>query len=345
MHAPDFSRFRAAVSRDRLPDRIPSAEGWIDVEIIAAFMDRPIDLPTYASFFVEAGYDYVLLQVRGQPIADSFQVKIAEGQLDLHGPEASVGTFTKSAINDAKSFDSYPWIGPQDVYYRDVDGVRDHLPDGMKVVVNCGPIFQFFFRAMGLESLSTASVEAPDLLQAIAEKVGPLCVNTVEALAQREWVGGIWYGDDLAYTTGLLVSPDFLRTYLFPYVRQIGRICRQYDKLLLFHSDGKLDAVMDDLIDAGVQGVHPNEPTSVDMAQMKQRWGDRLSMLGGIDMALLATATPGDITTAVHSLIESAGAGGGIAIGSGNSVAKFIPLANYRAMLDAVQQYGAIYQP
>ena len=340
---PDFERIRTVVARSGLPDRVPTAEVGIDIEIIEQFMGRPVDLPTYASFFAEAGYDYVLLQVRGQPLADSFQVRIAEGQLALHGPEASVSTFGTAVIHDEQSFEAYPWIGPQDVYYGDVDRVRDHLPDGMRLIVNCGPIFQFFFRAMGVEAMSIAMIESPDLLNAIAEKVGPLCVSIVEAIAQREWVGGIWYGDDIAYTTGLLVPPDFLRTYLFGYMRQIGQICQRYDKLYLFHSDGDLGEVMEDVIDTGVQGVHPNEPTSVDMAQIKQRWGDRLSVLGGIDVDLLATATPETITATTRTLIERAGPGGGMAAGSGNSVAQYVPLANYRAMLDAIRDCGAIY--
>ena len=94
---PDFQTFHAAVTRQAVPDRIPTAEVGIDIEVMDAFLARPIsDIKTYASFWEQAGYDYALLQVRGQPISDSFQVKIAEGQLALHGPEASVSTFLRA---------------------------------------------------------------------------------------------------------------------------------------------------------------------------------------------------------------------------------------------------------
>ena len=277
---PDFERFRAAVTRERLPDRIPTAEVGIDMEIVADFLGRPVDLESYASFWGEAGYDYVLLQVRGQPLADSSQIRIAEGQLSHHGQAASVSTFGTGAIRDEQSFEAYPWIGREDVYFRDVDEIREFLPEGTKLVVNCGPIFQFFFRAMGIEELSIATVENPELLGAVAEKAGELMAGTVESLAQREWVGGVWYGDDMAYTAGLLVSPAFLRAYVFPYLEKMGRSCRAHGKLFIMHSDGRLAEVLPDLIACGVQGIHPNEPTSVDMAGMKQEWGDRLSLLG-----------------------------------------------------------------
>ena len=340
---PDFDRLRAAVTRERLPDRVPVAEVGVDMEVVQAFLGRPVTPATYAAFWAEAGYDYALLQVRGQPLADSHQVKIAEGQLALHGPEATVPTYGTARIRDEQSCEAYPWIGAQDVYYKDVDLIRDHLPAGMKLVVNCGPIFQFFFRAMGIEALSIAMIEDPDLLQVIAEKVGRLNVKIVEDLVQREWVGGVWYGDDMAYTAGLLVSPAFLRTYVFPYIRQMGRLCRRYDTLFIFHSDGNLAEVFPDLIDCGVQGVHPNEPTSVDMAEVKRRWGGSLCLLGGVDLDLLTRGTPDEVVDATKSLIERVGPGGGVAIGSGNSITKFIPLANYRAMLEAVREHGAIY--
>ncbi|MFZ2658110.1 MAG: uroporphyrinogen decarboxylase family protein [Victivallales bacterium] len=343
--SPDFNRFRAAVTRNGTPDRIPLAEVGIDIEVIEAYLGRPVDgIKTYIGFFKEAGYDYTLLQVRGQPIPDTFQVKIEEHELLLHGPENSVSSHSSARINDERTFNEYPWIGPENVYYRDVDRARDYLPDGMKLVVNHGPIFQSLFRMMGIENLSIATVENPALIHSIAKKVGESSINIVENLVQRDWVGAIWYGDDMAYTTGLLASPDFLREYVFPYLKRIGDVCRKYDKPLLMHSDGKLCEILEDIIACGVQGIHPNEPTSVDIFEMKRLWGDRLSLLGGIDLDLLTRGTPGQVVDLTKSMIDRFMDIGpqGIALGSSNSVAKYISLDNYRAMLDTVRKYGRI---
>lgn len=66
---PDFYRFYAAITRKGLPDRVPNAEVGIDIGVMEAFLGRAItDIKTYASFWEKAGYDYALLQVRGQPI-------------------------------------------------------------------------------------------------------------------------------------------------------------------------------------------------------------------------------------------------------------------------------------
>ena len=128
---------------------------------LKAKVGRPItDIGTYASFWLEAGYDYALLQVRGQPLADSAQIRIGEG---LHKTHTYTTSSTNEAgpITDQRSFEEYPWIGPRDVYYRDVDLLKDHLPDGMKLIVNHGPIFQSLFRMMGMEVLELHPSKIP----------------------------------------------------------------------------------------------------------------------------------------------------------------------------------------
>ena len=341
---PDFQRFRAAISRESLPDRIPLGENDVDLEVIEAFLGRPIEgLETYASFWEKAGYDFVLLEVRGQPIFDSFQKKISEGVLSFAKPKATVATFSSTKINDEQTFESYPWISPEEVYYKDVDLIKDYLPDGMKLVISHGPIFQALFRIMGVETLSMLMLDNPALVGAMAEKVGELSVKLVENLVQREWIGGIWFGDDIAYNTGLLVSPAFLREYIFPYYKRMGDLCKKYDKLFIFHSDGNLTEVLEDIISCGVQATHPNEPQAVNMAEIKKSWGDRLSLVGGVDLDLLARGTVEQVIEATKSLIDRVGPGGGVALGSSNSVANYVQLENYKAMLDTVLQYGQIY--
>ena len=79
------------------------------------------------------------------------------------------------------------------------------------------------------------------------------------------------------------------------------------------------------------------------MTELKQQRGDRLSFFGGIDMGLLVRGTPDQVIEAARHLIDTVGPGGGFGLGSGNSIAKYIPLKNYKAMLDAVDRYGRIY--
>ena len=342
--APDFNQFAAAVTRERLPDRLPSSELDVAVEIMAQFMGQPIrNVRDHANFWRAAGYDYAVLYIMGQPIPDHFYQDIVGQPTPGHGESATAGTFAVAGVKDEKSFAEYPWHAPEEVYYRDVDMIADCLPEGMKLVISQGPLFSGMWRLMGLEQFAIACLEQPALIQAIAEKLGEMCVNIIANVVQRDYVGAVWFGDDLAYTQGLMVSPGFLRSHVFPYYERIGELCWEYGKLFIFHSDGKLDDVYEDLLACGIQAIHPNEPTSVDIVEIKRRYGDRVGLIGNVDMGLLTRGSPDEIRAATMYLIENVAPGGGFALGSGNSIAPYVPLANYQTMLETVRECGAIY--
>ncbi len=340
----NFENFRLAISREGLPSHVPIGENDIPITVMEAFLGEPInDIPTYVSFWQKAGYDYVLSEIRGQFIADSFQVKIAEGIKDMPEWPKSVSTFETGCVKDEKTFNEYPWIGPQDAYYKDMDLIAQHLPEGMKVILCQGPIFSGMMRIMGLETMCHAIFENPQLIKAVADKMGDLAVNIVENALQRDYVGGLWLGDDMAYATSLMVSPDFLREYIFPFYKKIGDICKHHNKLFIFHSDGYLADVFDDLIGCGIQAVHPNEPQSVDIVELKKRVCDKIALVGNVDVDLLSRGSNDDVIKATKNLIENVAPSGGFVLGSGNSIADYIPLENYKAMLDTVKEFGNIY--
>lgn len=343
MWSPDFGRFEAAIARQRLPDRLPLAEVGVDLEFMEAFLGKPVtDLPTVCEWWKTAGYDYALLQVRGQPLGDSCQKRIADGILGDGVPDTA-SSAACGAVHDEESFEAYPWIDAGGIYFKDVDLIEKCLPERMKLVVNVGPIFRGILGCMGFEGFAVGCAEKPELVKAVADKMGQIIVSAVENLVQRDYVGAIWLGDDSAYTHGLMASPDFFREYIYPYYAKIGKLCRDHKKLYLYHSDGNLAEVFEDLIGCGIQAVHPNEPTSVDIAELKQEWGDRFAFVGSIDMDILSRGTPEQIVEATRYLIEKVAPGGGYALGSGNSLSKYVSVTNYRAMLETARKYGGIY--
>jgi uroporphyrinogen decarboxylase len=213
----------------------------------------------------------------------------------------------------------------------------------MKIVIIHGPIFSGMMRIMGLETMSIAMFEDPGLIRAIADTMGDFSVKVIENVAGRDSVGGIWLGDDVAYTGGPFISPAILRDYIFTFYRKIGDVCGRYNKLYIYHSDGNLLPVLDDLLECGIQAIHPNECQSVNIVELKKQQGYRVSLIGNVDVDLLSRGKREEIVAATRYLIENVGPGGGFALGSGNSIPDYVPIENYKAMLDTVRQLGAIY--
>jgi uroporphyrinogen decarboxylase len=131
------------------------------------------------------------------------------------------------------------------------------------------------------------------------------------------------------------MSPDFLRRKILPWHKRCAEIARSKGKPYLLHSCGKLDEIMDDLIDdVGMDGKHSFEDAILPVAEAKRRYGDRISLLGGIDLDFLCRSPEGEIRRRVRDTLEVCMKGGGYCLGTGNTAANYLPLDSYLAMID-----------
>jgi uroporphyrinogen decarboxylase len=92
---------------------------------------------------------------------------------------------------------------------------------------------------------------------------------------------------------------------------------------------------MDDLIeDVKIDGKHSYEDAIIPVEEFQARYGDRIAVLGGVDINLLSAGSEADIRTRVRTLVETCGQRGRYALGSGNSIPSYVPVENYLAMVD-----------
>jgi uroporphyrinogen decarboxylase len=138
-----------------------------------------------------------------------------------------------------------------------------------------------------------------------------------------------------------MVSPQVLDKYFFSWLKKIGDLAKLYNKPLIYHSDGLLYDVMDKIIDCGVDAIHPIEPKAMNIADVKQRYGNKLCLIGNIDVDLLSRGTTDEIRNNVYKNVEEAGFDGGYCVGSGNSIPEYVKLENYIAMIDAVKEINS----
>jgi len=193
---------------------------------------------------------------------------------------------------------------------------------------------------MGFETFAMTLYEDPDLIQAMFDKVGGAVFNLYENMATMDRIGALWFSDDLAYTGGPMIDPSFYRQYLFPWVKKMGDLCKARKIPFLYHSDGVLWDVLDDLIDCGVTALHPIEPKSMDVAEVKEKAGGRLTVLGSIEVDTLCRGTRDEVVDLVKDRMRRVAPGGGFCLGSSNSVPEYADVHNYIAMLEAGDRWG-----
>jgi uroporphyrinogen decarboxylase len=194
---------------------------------------------------------------------------------------------------------------------------------------------------MGFEAFCLTVHDDLDMVKYITDRLGEESMALLEQVLSFDCVGAMWLQDDIAYTNGLMVSPVILRQIFFPWMQRAAQICHAHGRPFLFHSDGQIDAVLPDIIAAGTDALHPIEPKCMDILKVKRQFGDRLALVGNLDLGYTLTrGTPQEVRQAVRELIQQVAPGGGFLLGSANSITNYVPLENYQAMLDATFEYG-----
>ncbi len=243
-----------------------------------------------------------------------------------------------TCLKDVESFD---WPDPDTIDYPPLDELAGLLTDGMGLITGVGGIFTRVWMLMGFERMSLAAYDQPELLKAVFERVGQIQCEVLRRIVDKPRVFAIWYEDDLAYTEGLMVSPELLRRLLLPWLEELSNITHGAGMPLIMHSDGRLCDVLDDLIALGLNAPHPIEPKAMDIRDLKKRYGDKFALFGNVDMGYtLCRGTPDEVREEVRALIRNLAPGGGYAVGSSNSVSDYVPLTNFNAMREAAFEFG-----
>lgn len=193
---------------------------------------------------------------------------------------------------------------------------------------------------MGYETLCYALYDQRDLVQAISECLIQMSRVVLRRILEFDRVKIVWGSDDMGFKTATLISPDDLREFVLPGHKLMAQMSHDAGRPYLLHSCGKLNAIMADLIeDVRIDALHSFQDTIVSAISMKEQYGDAIAVLGGIDLDFMCRATPEQIRERVRYTLEKCMPGGGYCLGTGNSVANYIPLENYLAMLDEGRRF------
>ena len=361
---PDVERFVKAVRGEVAPERPPMCEylvddalmrpilqdmlgrEWVEKSDKTEYMGGQMEftkeslsltdawLDNQIAFWYHMGYDYVRVEVSLPLPAVSLITKdTAEGNTAHNRAWQGLDD---GPIRSWDDFYKYPWPQVTDDAFYIHRYICEHLPEGMGFMTcHAGGVYEHVSRLMGYTGMCAALIEQPDLVRAVADRLGGLIFEYNKRLLALNELTAIFQGEDLGYNTQTLISPDDIREYILPWHKKFAAQTHEADKLYFFHSCGKIDCLMDELInDVKIDGKHSFQDNVLSVQEHKMRWGERLALLGGVDVHALSTFQEPELRVYIRRMIEDCAPGGRFAIGAGNSIASYIPMNNYLTLLD-----------
>jgi len=350
---PDGEAFINCIRRRGTPSRVHHVELFLDGEIQEELCRRygiADDLDPGDEFFPQRrqiaiqrflGYDYVVAGPEGRGMQLNNLVAEDTAGLAHEGGRSFIDEH-RGPIATMEEYEAYPWPDPEMMTTRALEWYERNLPDDMCVIGGlCGHFAENLSWLMGYETLCRALYEDRELVSAIARRTLLIDREVVKRLCQFDRVKAIWGSDDMGHRSGTLISPDDLREFVLPGHRILASFAHMHGRPYLLHSCGNLAEIMDDLIhNVRIDAKHSFEDTIEDVRDAKRRYGDSITLLGGIDVDFLCRADEDAVRMRVRSTLSTCVAGGGYCLGTGNSVANYIPIDNYLAMIDEGRKFG-----
>ncbi len=193
----------------------------------------------------------------------------------------------------------------------------------------------------GLELFSYAYADNPELVSNWLEALNWAEVQRVHESADATLSPVALVYSDIADKNRTFYSPAFLRREFFPRLRRLVQAWHEHGVRVIFHSDGNLWEVLDDLQGAGVDGINPLEPLSGMYAGGVRPHYPNWVLMGGIDASqLLPFATPEEVRRTVRRTIDEAGPHGRLWLGSSTEIHPACKLENVLAMWDEIETHG-----
>jgi uroporphyrinogen decarboxylase len=346
---PDWRGLVDCIMRRGTPERVHHIELFLDAEVQDAVCHRfgllegidPGD-----PFFLERktlavqsflGYDYVRCGVEGVDMSLRFDTTADTADL-VRAPGRRFVDEHRGPITSWDEFEAYPWPDPDAITTRGLEWYQENLPEGMCIVAGGGfaHFAEHLMWLMGYETFCLALFDQRDLVTAIAEKLTRMFETSLKRILEFDRVRIVWGSDDMGFKTGLLCSPADMREFVLPGHRLMAEMSHEAGLPYILHSCGKLDDIMDDLVsDIKIDAKHSFEDTIENVTDLKQNgYGREIALLGGIDVDFLCRATETEVRKRVRTTLDACMDGGGYCLGTGNSVANYVPLDNYLAMVD-----------
>jgi uroporphyrinogen decarboxylase len=194
---------------------------------------------------------------------------------------------------------------------------------------------------MPFETFLIKVFEEPETIKPLIRMSVDVNLKMAEEAVKRG-IKIVYTGDDFAYNSGPMVSPQKFREVFYPELKRVTTGYKELGLLVIKHTDGNIMPILDMIIDSGFDCIDPIDPIAgMDLKQMKDDYGDKVCLKGNVDCSqTLSFKTESETIEETKSCLNIAMPGGGYILSSSNSIHSAVKPQNYLAMIDTLKKFG-----
>jgi len=246
--------------------------------------------------------------VTPQYLPETYRHHDGKGIFDIWKQKKSLGEpGPLGNVRKISEVDEYDW---PDARYLNLDEALKILDTTGEYYRASGfwcPFFHDVMDLVGAENYMTKAYTDPDIIDAITNHVCSfyLQANEIFYKAAGLKIDAFFFGNDFGTQRDLLLSPSQFDRFILPYIKRLIEQARSYGYQIILHSCGSVHDVIEKLISAGVQCLHPIQARAakMDALTLAHDFGGRISFMGGIDtQEILVNSSPADVKREVRRI-------------------------------------------
>ena len=360
-----------AVLRGEIPDRVPISTYELNGYNTDSFENRQ---PSYARLmeFIRANTDCLYPLYVGVPNLREKEVQTTTENWDQGGQHMTrytthVGgrtlstvqshnddvmtTWTREhtckSVEDLLAYVSRPWAPGEPDFsaleraYNQLDGKH-----GIPMLDMGDPLCE----VAGLFSMEDWTVLATTETDACVRAMDVLHERTVETL-RRVLKGPVkdcaWRICGAEYATPPFMAPELFARFFTPYDKVYCRMMREAGVFPRIHSHGRVGRVLDEIVKCDPVALDPVEPPpdgDITIAEIKKRTGNKLVLMGGVELKPLEAASGDFVEKLIRDLVAQGKPGGNYVV-MPTAAPINIPLApkteeNYKRFINTALECG-----
>jgi len=324
-------------------DRVPHLEFWVTSKPLYEYVlerelkyeivdtrvgGQPITPEDDVEFALRVGMDAVVCNFSWRP-------DVAFGSAS-NGTERHVGASVKTWTDLEPPPSLVAQLGYLERYLRAAQGT------GVGVIGSFTSFFDSAILAAGVSDASCFFYNQRPFLEKLMDIFLEHQEKVMRVVCDRfaHDLAFVTVNDRIAHNADLMIHSDIFTEIFAHRMKRLIAPAKEHGKLVLMHTDGKMDEVLPILYDIGFDAANPTQSESNDILELKKQWGGKMAFVGNIPTSLLAYGSKEEVEERVRESCVKLGPGGGYVLGSSAGIMEGIPPENFVAMTQAVHKCG-----